>query len=165
MEIITEKQIIDEARFEHSDNSASRPPNEEIEICVLHNYERIAQAQKEHANPSIHIAIQGDGLLVQYIPFSKKALHCGRSKFHGRSNCDDFSIGIALQGDVQLGYSDSQYRQLALLLKLLIKNYSRINLERIVSHSDIAAIETTGPGPHFDWARLHDLIISNKEVS
>lgn len=164
MQMIQEKQIIDLARFQHLEGHEFRPAGEIIELVVIHNYDEFIQWQVEPEKPSIHISINRDGSLVQNIPFSKRAIHSGSARFQDRTNVDDFSIAIALRGDAKAGYTDAQYQQLALLLNVLIKQFPQINLEQIVSHSDISTKEPTGPGPHFHWGRLHELMTSNKEV-
>ncbi|MDY6978513.1 MAG: 1,6-anhydro-N-acetylmuramyl-L-alanine amidase AmpD [Pseudomonadota bacterium] len=103
---------------------------------------------------SAHLLIRRDGELVQYVPFIERAWHAGDSVFAGRTNCNDFSIGIELEGSDELPYEPVQYRQLQAVTRLLQQAYPGITRERIVGHCDIAPGRKTDPGPAFDWARL-----------
>ena len=103
---------------------------------------------------SAHAMIRRDGEFVQYVPFHRRAWHAGRSTYEGRERCNDFSIGIELEGTDELPYDDRQYRQLARLFHALRAAYPRLDASRIVGHSDIAPGRKTDPGPAFDWARL-----------
>ena len=80
---------------------------------------------------------------------------CIRDSYCGRENCNDFSIGIELEGGDHCGYTDAQYQQLAVVARALMQQYPRITAAGIVGHSDIAPGRKTDPGPHFDWTRLH----------
>ena len=82
----------------------------------------------------------------------KRAWHAGVSRFNGRDNCNDFSIGIELEGTDFVAFEDEQYQALEKLLKAIDARYG---LSYIVGHSDIAPGRKTDPGPHFDWVRLH----------
>ncbi len=103
---------------------------------------------------SAHLLIRRDGELVQYVPFSERAWHAGDSQFAGRTNCNDFSIGIELEGSDELPYESVQYQQLQAVTRLVQQAYPAITRERIVGHCDIAPGRKTDPGPAFDWARL-----------
>lgn len=100
---------------------------------------------------SAHCLIRRDGTVIQYVSFLDRAWHAGVSCFAGREGCNDFSIGIELEGTDTEPYEKVQYQQLALLAKILIKQYPSITKERIVGHSDIAPGRKTDPGPSFDW--------------
>lgn len=104
-----------------------------------------------HLHVSAHALIRRDGKLIQYVPFSKRAWHAGQSNFEGRANCNDFSIGIELEGADDIPYTTPQYQQLALLTKMLMLQYPDIIADRIVGHSDIAPGRKTDPGPVFAW--------------
>lgn len=106
---------------------------------------------------SSHLLIRRDGELVQYVPFSKRAWHAGKSCFDGREACNDFSIGIELEGQDEEAYTDIQYQQLAAVSQLLSRYYPDINEQTIVGHSDIAPGRKTDPGPAFDWQRLRTM--------
>lgn len=107
---------------------------------------------------SAHVVIYRDGRVVQYVPFRKRAWHAGQSCFAGRSGCNDFSIGIELEGTDDLPYTDHQYRQLARLIAALREAYPGIAANAITGHSDIAPGRKTDPGPAFDWPRLASLL-------
>ncbi|MCL9643282.1 1,6-anhydro-N-acetylmuramyl-L-alanine amidase AmpD [Rahnella victoriana] len=104
-----------------------------------------------------HCLIRRDGEIVQYVPFDKRAWHAGVSSWQGRERCNDFSIGIELEGTDFEPFTDAQYRSLAAVTELLIKHYP-INLDAITGHSDIAPGRKTDPGPEFDWAFYRKLI-------
>ena len=107
---------------------------------------------------SAHILIRRDGHLIQFVPFGLRAWHAGASNFRGRSRCNDFSIGIELEGSDDTLYEDAQYLSLTQVLRALMARYPGITPDRIVGHSDIAPGRKTDPGPGFDWARLHTLL-------
>jgi AmpD protein len=93
------------------------------------------------------------------VPFNQRAWHAGLSQYAGRERCNDFSIGIELEGSDTQAYTDSQYLQLATVLKQLLVHYPRLSRPRICGHSDIAPGRKTDPGPHFDWLRLQSLLL------
>ena len=111
-----------------------------------------------HLKVSAHLLIHRDGRVVQYVPFSRRAWHAGQSEFRGRTGCNDFSIGIELEGTDELPYSDMQYTQLAAAITALRTRYPHIDAEAVVGHSDIAPGRKTDPGPSFDWVRLRALL-------
>lgn len=100
---------------------------------------------------SSHLLIRRDGAVVQYVPFDKKAWHAGKSSFAGREECNDFSIGIELEGTDELPFTPEQYRVLAEVSRVLLKTYPALAPERIAGHSQIAPGRKTDPGPCFDW--------------
>jgi AmpD protein len=103
---------------------------------------------------SAHALIRRDGRLVQYVPFAARAWHAGESQYRGRSVCNDFSIGIELEGTDDLPYEDAQYDALTHLIRALLAAYPSLAAERVVGHSDIAPGRKTDPGNAFDWQRL-----------
>jgi AmpD protein len=107
---------------------------------------------------SAHVLIARDGELVQYVPFGKRAWHAGSSSFCGRQRCNDFSIGIELEGTDDTAYEPIQYRRLAALASLLMSAWPTITKARIVGHQYIAPSRKTDPGPTFEWERLFSLI-------
>jgi len=107
-----------------------------------------------HLKVSSHVLIDRQGEVVQYVPFHKRAWHAGESEFEGRSTCNDFSIGIELEGSDDQPFMSIQYQKLAELIMVLLSSYSHLSKDRIVGHSDIAPGRKTDPGPHFDWLRL-----------
>jgi AmpD protein len=107
---------------------------------------------------SAHALVRRDGAIVQYVPFHERAWHAGVSQYHGRSACNDFSVGIELEGSEACAYEDAQYPRLAALIAGLLASYPTLSRERIVGHSDIAPGRKSDPWPTFDWARLRALI-------
>ena len=103
---------------------------------------------------SAHLLIKRDGSCVQYVPFDKRAWHAGKSSYEGRERCNDFSIGIELEGTESINYTEEQYRQLAAVIDTLLKSYPKLSRQRISGHSDIAPGRKTDPGPTFDWQRI-----------
>ena len=107
---------------------------------------------------SAHALIRRDGAVTQYVPFGARAWHAGRSRFGEREACNDFSIGIELEGADNVPYEPSQYTALAQLIRSLCAVYPGLSIERVVGHSDIAPGRKTDPGPAFDWPRLRSLL-------
>ena len=107
---------------------------------------------------STHLLIKRDGSCVQYVPFDKRAWHAGKSTYEGRERCNDFSIGIELEGTEWVEYTDQQYAQLAAVIRILLEAYPKLSTQRITSHSNIAPGRKTDPGASFDWQRLLALL-------
>lgn len=103
---------------------------------------------------SAHFLIRRDGGLFQFVPCEKRAWHAGISAWRGNQKCNDFSIGIELEGCDEDGYEARQYRMLSRLIRLLKQRYP---VEAVVGHSDIAPGRKIDPGPKFEWARLHEI--------
>jgi AmpD protein len=114
--------------------------------------------QIEGLKASTHLLIRRDGELVQYVSFKDRAWHAGVSNYRGRERCNDFSIGIELEGADDLAYEPVQYRVLAEAINALCKAYPSLASERVVGHSDIAPGRKTDPGAAFDWPRLMALL-------
>ncbi len=113
---------------------------------------------------SSHVVIQRDGQITQYVPFNKRAWHAGDSEYQGRTKCNDFSIGIELEGTNDSPYTKQQYQQLSVLIQCLIQTYPALKLKDITGHSDIAPQRKTDPGKFFDWKKLYqDLNTTNSE--
>ncbi|HEX5459803.1 MAG TPA: 1,6-anhydro-N-acetylmuramyl-L-alanine amidase AmpD [Steroidobacteraceae bacterium] len=115
---------------------------------------------REHAalRVSAHAVIRRDGVITQYVPFSMRAWHAGVSEYQGRSACNDFSIGIELEGTDETPYTHAQYESLASLVGALLATYPTLSAGRIAGHSDIAPGRKTDPGPSFDWRRWRKLL-------
>jgi AmpD protein len=103
---------------------------------------------------SAHVLVLRSGEPVQFVPFGDRAWHAGRSVWQGREACNDYSIGIELEGTDEVPYEDAQYESLARLLPVLRAAYPAILPDRIVGHSDVAPGRKTDPGPSFDWSRV-----------
>ena len=169
------------ARQLPSPNQSERGGGQAIDLLVLHNISlppgRFGRDCVEHidrlfcngldpaAHPyfaeiadlrvSAHLLIDRDGGLTQYVPFHRKAWHAGESEYGGRQDCNEFSIGIELEGSDQTPFTDVQYEQLGQVIRLLLAAYPDLHPERIVGHSEVAPGRKTDPGPRFDWRRLH----------
>ena len=100
---------------------------------------------------SSHLFIDREGQITQFVPFDKAAWHAGISEFNGKENCNEFSIGIELEGTDDLEYTSNQYETLIEATKTLMKAYPDIVADNIVGHSDIAPARKTDPGDSFDW--------------
>lgn len=165
------------ARQLSSPNCSERPLGVEIELLVIHNISlppgRYGQGHIEalfsnqldcaadpyfeeiaHLQVSAHLLIDRLGEVTQFVPFDRKAWHAGRSEFDGREQCNDFSIGIELEGTDTEAFTSVQYERLIQISRELMAQYPLITLERIVGHSDIAPGRKSDPGPYFDWARF-----------
>jgi len=100
---------------------------------------------------SAHLLIRRDGSITQFVPFLLRAWHAGKSRFAGRDNCNDFSVGIELEGTDHIPYEQTQYQALIRVTRELMARYPAITLDRIVGHCDIAPGRKTDPGERFDW--------------
>ena len=164
-----------------SPNYGARPAGCEPELLVIHNISLPpGQYGGDHierfftncldcdAHPffdeirgvevSSHVLIRRCGEVVQFVSFGDRAWHAGQSCFQDRQNCNDFSIGIELEGTDDEPYTDSQYFALCRVTRALLGNFPAMDANRIVGHSDIAPGRKTDPGPAFDWRRYrHDL--------
>lgn len=100
---------------------------------------------------SAHCFIKRTGEIIQYVPFAKRAWHAGQSEFNGITACNNFSIGIELEGTDTTPYTCAQYKTLALISKCIIQRYPKITPSRIVGHCDIAPGRKTDPGESFNW--------------
>jgi AmpD protein len=107
---------------------------------------------------SSHMLIRRDGRCIQYVPFGERAWHAGASCFAGRERCNDFSIGIELEGADDQPFEPLQYQVLAEVTLALMAYYPGIRPDRIAGHSDIAPGRKTDPGPHFDWNQFLGLL-------
>lgn len=167
-----------QARWCPSPNCNARPPGCVPELLVLHNISLppgefgngciesfFCNALETSAHPwfaniagvqvSAHFLVDREGAITQFVNCDQRAWHAGVSCFQGREACNDFSIGIELEGTDTTPYSDAQYHALSALIPALLAAYPQLSVEAIVGHSDIAPGRKTDPGPAFDWARLH----------
>lgn len=168
---------IDGARRVASPNCDERPEGEVVSLLVIHNISlppgtfggpHIDQLFTNTLDPdehpyfgeihelrvSSHLLIRRDGELVQYVPLGRRAWHAGVSSFDGRERCNDFAIGIELEGTDERPYTDLQYGRLAEVSGVILAAYPAITPERIAGHSDLAPGRKTDPGPAFDWRRF-----------
>lgn len=161
-------------RHAPSPNHDERPDGASIELVVIHNIslppgefggdgviELFTNRLDPAAHPyyadihqlrvSAHFFIRRDGTLIQIVPCNRRAWHAGASNWQGRERCNDFSIGIELEGCDEQVFDDAQYATLNTLLAALGQTYP---IRDIVGHSDIAPGRKTDPGPCFDWSRI-----------
>ena len=175
---ISDKGLLKSARLFASPNCDERPAGCEIELLVIHHIslppgefggpgivELFTNRLNSAAHPyyasiagmkvSAHFLIRRDGRLCQFVPCGERAWHAGESSWRGRAQCNDFSIGVELEGTGDAPFTAAQYRQLARLTRALEARYP---IRDIVGHSDIAPGRKSDPGPHFDWARYRLLL-------
>lgn len=173
--------LLDATTYLPSPHCDERPRNVSIDMIVIHNIslppgqfgngmiENLFSGQLDLSlhpyfstipslKVSAHLLINREGMVTQFVPFHKRAWHAGMSKFHGREKCNDFSIGIELEGTDDTPFEKIQYTQLSRVIKLLMRHYGSISRDRIVGHSDIAPGRKTDPGPLFDWENLDRLL-------
>jgi len=166
--------LLPQARYIASPNCDERPPGAAITLLVVHSIslppgqyggdaiERLFTNRLDPAaHPyfrdiatlklSSHFLVRRDGELLQFVPVQRRAWHAGASCWRGRSRCNDFSIGVELEGVDESAFEDIQYARLNELLRAL---RGSLPLNDIAAHSDVAPDRKTDPGAHFDWARL-----------
>lgn len=107
---------------------------------------------------SSHFMIDREGRITQYVSCLDRAWHCGVSNFEEREACNDFAIGIELQGTDDVSYSEAQYESLSLLTKAIIRKYKDITVDRIVGHCDIAPTRKSDPGESFEWSKYKSML-------
>jgi AmpD protein len=170
------------ARRVHSPNQDVRPiPASEIDLLVIHSIslppgsfgggyieQFFCNQLDANAHPyfqeisrlrvSAHLLIYRTGDTVQFVPFNQRAWHAGESQYQGRSSCNDFSIGIELEGTDKTPYAETQYVKLAEVTLSLFRTYPRLLPARIVGHSEIAPERKTDPSPSFDWTLYRSLL-------
>ncbi|HSN72703.1 MAG TPA: 1,6-anhydro-N-acetylmuramyl-L-alanine amidase AmpD [Steroidobacteraceae bacterium] len=111
-----------------------------------------------HLEVSTHLLVRRDGSVTQYVPIHQRAWHAGQSCYQGRMACNDFSVGIELEGTDDTAFEPAQYDALAGLITALCSGYPSLSPSRLVGHSDIAPGRKTDPGICFEWQRLHALL-------
>lgn len=176
---IDQQTWLDGVEIVPSPNCNERPDTEDVSLLVIHNIslppgkygggyvQNFFQnrlpvvddpyfAEISHLKVSAHFLIERNGAVTQFVPLTQRAWHAGMSTFNCRENCNDFSVGIELEGCDEEPFSDEQYRSLCVLTEKIRSVYPAITSERIVGHSDIAPGRKTDPGPCFDWQRYLD---------
>jgi len=114
---------------------------------------------------SAHLLVRRTGEVVQYVPFHRRAWHAGASSWQGRERCNDYSIGIELEGTDHSPYESAQYAMLARVIAVLCRSSPSLTPGRIVGHSDVAPGRKSDPGISFDWPRLRSLVQFELEVA
>ncbi len=112
-----------------------------------------------HLKVSAHACVFRDGRVTQYVPTTQRAWHAGESCYGDRIRCNDFSIGIELEGTDDAPFTDAQYATLTALTRAVLRVYLKITPKRIVGHSNIAPGRKSDPGPHFDWLRYRESLM------
>jgi len=107
---------------------------------------------------SAHLLIRRDGELIQFVPLTERAWHAGESSFRGRACCNDFSLGIELEGEDETPYDERQYAALPAVLRAVTAAYPQITAHEIAGHCDVSPGRKSDPGPAFDWPRLYDAL-------
>jgi AmpD protein len=171
------------ARAAPSPNHDARPPGTVVDLLVIHNISlppgrfggpwiedlflnRLDPAAHPYfagiadVRVSAHLLIRRDGELIQFVDLHRRAWHAGASCFQGRSACNDFSIGIELEGADDIPFTERQYARLATVTRLIQRGFPAITRERITGHSDIAPGRKTDPGQSFDWGRYRRALTS-----
>jgi AmpD protein len=115
-------------------------------------------AEVDSLRVSSHVVVKRDGAVTQYVKFTERAWHAGKSIYQGREACNDFSVGVELEGTDTLPYAAAQYTALAEVVAALCTAYPSLSPDRLVGHSDIAPGRKTDPGPAFDWPRARSLV-------
>jgi AmpD protein len=109
----------------------------------------------QHLRVSAHVLINRKGLVTQYVPFNKRAWHAGESMFEGCRECNNFSIGIEMEGSDDDPYEADQYDALSVIIKMIMKSWPEVTRKRITGHSDISPGRKTDPGPMFEWDNFY----------
>jgi AmpD protein len=174
---ITDDGLLDGGRFVASPNCDARPANTQIELIVVHN---ISLPPGEFGGPAIidfflnsldpaahayypgiahlrvsaHFLVRRDGSIIQFVPCTQRAWHAGASQWRGRERCNDFSVGIEMEGTDDIPFEDAQYGRLAGLIAALKARYPIVD---VTGHSDIAPGRKTDPGPAFVWNKINNL--------
>ncbi len=179
--------LLSGARFVASPNHNARPAGTEVSLLVIHNIslppgqfgtgcveQFFCNRLDWQAHPyfqgiegmevSAHLLIERSGALVQFVALDQRAWHAGLSCFEGLENCNDFSIGIELEGTDDEPYSEAQYESLVAVTLQLQQRFPHITDARIVGHCDIAPGRKTDPGPAFDWARFRTQLLGAQPV-
>lgn len=177
VDIDVETGLVAQARQQPSPNCDARPLDGAPELIVIHSIslppgkfgggyidalftnsldpdEHPYFAAIQTLKVSSHFLIRRNGELVQYVPLNQRAWHAGQSSYEGRERCNDFSIGIELEGQDDVPYDERQYVNLVKVVQALIASYPGLSSDRIAGHSDIAPGRKTDPGEAFDWDRL-----------
>jgi AmpD protein len=117
-------------------------------------------AEIAHLQVSSHLLVRRDGEVVQYVPFLERAWHAGESSYNGCRACNDFSIGIELEGQDEEPYTPVQYERLAAVIHSLTEAFPGLSAQRLAGHCDIAPQRKTDPGPAFDWGLLRQQLVA-----
>lgn len=175
--------LLSDAEFVPSPNCDERPAGEPLSLVVVHAIslppgefggDGIVRLFTNRLDPaahpyyagiqalrvSAHLLIRRDGRMIQFVPFDRRAWHAGVSSWRGRERCNDFSVGIELEGCDEMPFEPLQYRRLAGVVAALRRCYPALD---VAGHADIAPGRKTDPGPHFDWTLLASLLDESRD--
>lgn len=181
MQIDKESGLLVDVPYHCSPNHDARPDEYDIAGIVIHNIslppgefgggwidDLFLNQLDPAAHPyfatiselevSSHVLIRRDGSVIQYVPFHQRAWHAGASNWDGRERCNDFTIGIELEGSDDQYFELVQYQQLAEVVASLCECYQDLNTQQIKGHSDLSPGRKTDPGAYFDWEKLYTLL-------
>jgi N-acetyl-anhydromuramoyl-L-alanine amidase len=179
--LVCENDLLRGMTYRASPNQDLRPASDDISGIVIHNIslppgdfgggwidDLFLNRLDPNAHPyfepiaemkvSAHVLIRRDGEIIQYVPFDKRAWHAGVSCWNGRERCNDFTIGIELEGCDDLHFEQQQYTALVEVIQCLSRTYPKITPKTIIGHQHIAPDRKTDPGPYFDWDHLSILL-------
>jgi len=192
-----EQGLLSPCEFVASPNFGQRPDPNDIHLIVIHNISLppsefgVKNDQGEHfvraffqnqldpkAHPyfatiyqqqvSAHLFIERDGSVTQFVSFDERAWHAGKSSYLGVPNCNDYSIGIELEGDDYSEFDDRQYQALSGVIAAIYQAYPK-TINHLAGHSDIARGRKSDPGLYFDWLKLRSMvnrsIVNKSEIS
>lgn len=174
---VTDDHWLAGARRIESPNAGARPDPEDISLVVVHGISlppgkfgtgcvealftntlaidaHPAFADLGGVRVSAHLLISRHGRMTQFVAFDRRAWHAGVSSYRGRQGCNDFSVGIELEGTDSRPYTNTQYARLVAVVAALFARYRNLSVSAVVGHAEIAPGRKTDPGPSFDWARL-----------
>ena len=183
MQLDRELGLLADIEFHCSPNQDERPNGVDISGIVIHNIslppgefgggwidDLFLNKLDPKAHPyfeeiselkvSAHLLIRRSGEVIQYVPFHQRAWHAGVSSWDGRERCNDFTIGIEMEGCDEQTFEEVQYQQLNEVIKTLCRSYPKLNIKSVKGHQDIAPNRKTDPGPCFDWSHLTELLES-----
>ena len=181
---VDDKGWLEGAQRIESPNADERPDENDISLVVIHGIslppgefntqpvidlflnqldvsEHPALADLAGVRVSSHVLVARRGKVIQFVPFQRRAWHAGESSYEGRAGCNDYAIGIELEGTDREPYEDVQYRALVPVLRALFRRYPALSLSQLVGHAEIAPGRKTDPGPAFDWRRLFSEIAAH----
>jgi AmpD protein len=176
---------LDSVHVRPSSNRDARPDPDAIELVVVHGIslppgqfggdaidrlftntldpdDHPSFTQVAQLRVSAHVLVRRGGDTVQYVPFHERAWHAGASQWCGRERCNDFAVGIELEGSDDVPYTDVQYQRLAEIVAALARAYPRFDEAHLAGHSEVAPGRKTDPGPYFDWRRLETLMATER---
>ncbi len=188
MHVDTQTGLLDAARQRRSPNRDARPTGCALELIVVHGIslppgvfggdaiDRLFTntldpqahpyfAEIAHLRVSAHALIRRDGEVVQFVPFHERAWHAGRSQWRGQTRCNDFAVGLELEGSDDIAYEPIQYERLAAIVAALASAYPHLKATELAGHADIAPGRKTDPGPAFDWRYLHELLATQRDAN